>query len=78
MALDYKKSEPKHYKPTETPTILTVPTMKFFAYSGQGNPNTSQEWQDAISALYKASYAIRAIMTDKHVVCPLEAYWTCK
>ena len=76
MPTDYKKLQPRYYKPTESPIILTVEQMKFIICSGDGNPNTSQEWQDAISVLYKASYAIRAIMTDEHVVCPLEAYWT--
>ena len=83
MPIDYKKTEKDLYQPKTTPSIIDVPEMLFIMVSGEGNPNTSQEYQNAIEILYGLSYAIK--MSKKsgtqpqgyfdYVVPPLEGLW---
>jgi hypothetical protein len=47
---------------------------------GQGNPNTSKDFQDAIEALYSVSYTLKFTVKkeklgDDYVVMPLEGLW---
>ena len=39
MAFDYKKEYKEFYMPKGTPSIVTVPKMKYIAIRGSGNPN---------------------------------------
>ena len=39
MAFDHKKEYKEFYLPSRTPSIVTVPAMKFLAVRGQGDPN---------------------------------------
>ena len=83
MLIDYKKTEKDLYQPKTTPSIIDVPEMLFIMVSGEGNPNTTQEYQNAIEILYGLSYAIK--MSKKsgtqpqgyfdYVVPPLEGLW---
>ena len=80
--LDYKKKFPEFYKPSiKEPIIVDVPKMNFFMISGVGDPNTSQDYKDAISALYAVSYALKMKIIKKktpskdYVVPPLEGLW---
>ena len=36
--------------------------MKFLMLDGVGDPNTSQEYQDAIEALYSVAYTIKFLL----------------
>jgi hypothetical protein len=36
-----------------------VPEMSFVMIDGRGNPNTSQDYEDAIEALYALSYTLK-------------------
>jgi len=46
---------------------------------GSGDPNTSQEYADAVTTLYPLAYALRAevkrVTDDAYVVMPLEGLW---
>ena len=56
------------YKPSaKTPQIVEVPEMKFAAISGTGNPNTSEDFAEAVAALYGLSYTIK--MMPKKELC---------
>ena len=80
--LDVKKKYPKYYNPSKnTPEILEIPPMKYFMIDGLGNPNTAQEYKDAIETLYAISYTLKMKIVKKssinrdYVVPPLEGLW---
>ncbi|NNL76890.1 MAG: hypothetical protein HKO68_11190, partial [Desulfobacterales bacterium] len=51
--IDYKKELRHLFKPSaKKEEIVDVPQMKFLMIDGQGDPNTSQEFKDAVEALY--------------------------
>jgi hypothetical protein len=59
--------------------LLDVPTLRYLMVDGQGDPDTSQEYADALAALYPLAYALkfasRRELGRDHVVMPLEALW---
>lgn len=61
-------------------SLVDVPPLRFLAVDGAGDPNTSADYADAVSALYTASYAVRAAARAElgrvHVVGPLEGLWS--
>ena len=80
--LDYKKEFPDLYKPSlKTPVIIKIPEMMFFMIDGIGDPNTAQEYKDAVETLYNISYALKMKVIKKetpskdYVVPPLEGLW---
>lgn len=83
-SVDYKKLEKEYYIPSTTPSIITIPSMKFIMIDGEGNPNTSQSYKDALEALYGLSYCIKMSKMSgnqpegyfDYVVPPLEGYWS--
>lgn len=58
--VDYKKELKHLYKPSaKNVEIVELPKMNFLMIDGKGDPNTSQSFQDAISALYPVSYNLK-------------------
>lgn len=59
--------------------VLDVAPAQFLAVDGQGDPNTSQEYADALAVLYPVAYrlkfASKQLLGRDHVVMPLEALW---
>lgn len=79
--IDYKKELGFLYRPSAKKIdIIDVPKMNFLMIDGEGDPNRSQAFQDAISTLYPVSYTLK-FMTKKgeagidYGVLPLEALW---
>ena len=79
--IDYKKELKDLYKPSAKKVdILDVPEMNFIMIDGAGDPNTSQEFQEAVEALFSISYTLK-FMVKKGVlgidygVLPLEGLW---
>ena len=78
--IDFKR-ECKHlYNPPKTKfTILDVPKMQFLMVDGHGDPNTAQEYQDALEALYgvayKTKFSSKKTLEKDYVVPPLEGLW---
>ena len=79
--IDYKKELKDLYKPSAKKVdILDVPEMNFIMIDGAGDPNTSQEFQEAVEALFNISYTLK-FMVKKGVlgidygVLPLEGLW---
>ncbi|MFQ5410248.1 MAG: GyrI-like domain-containing protein [Anaerolineales bacterium] len=75
------KKELKHlYRPSaKIIVVVDVPPMNFLMVDGHGDPNTAQEYQDAVEALYAVAYALK-FMSKKEkgmdfVVPPLEGLW---
>lgn len=75
------KSELKAlYKPSAKNVVeIDVPAFNFLMADGEGNPNTSKEYKDAVEALFSAAYAIKfSLKKEKaldYVVMPLEGLW---
>ncbi len=61
-------------------TEVTLPPLRYLMIDGQGDPNTSPAYSQAIEALFSVSYAAKfaikksAAPTD-YVVMPLEGLW---
>ena len=79
--IDYKKELKNFYKASaEKVEIVEVPKMKFIMIDGEGDPNTSESFQDAIEVLFPLSYTLK-FMVKKGVigidygVLPLEGLW---
>lgn len=79
--IDYKKELKYLYKPsTKNIKIVEVPQMNFLMIDGQGDPNTSQAFQDAVQALYSFSYTLKFMIKKgefgiDYGVMPLEGLW---
>ena len=59
---------------------VAVPKLRYLMMDGQGDPNTSKEFQDAIAALYSLSYALKFMVKNgaeatDYSVMPLEGLW---
>jgi hypothetical protein len=77
---DFKKELSNLYKPTAKEfTVVEVPRMQFLMVDGHGDPNTAQEYKDAIEALYAVAYRIKFAskreLDRDYVVPPLEGLW---
>ncbi|MDH3702614.1 MAG: GyrI-like domain-containing protein [Alphaproteobacteria bacterium] len=64
----------------KTIAIVDVPAMNFLMIDGQGDPNTSDDYQGAVEALYAVSYAAKFMIKKgsaaiDYGVMPLEGLW---
>lgn len=77
--IDFKRELREFYTATRTPKIVRVPELSFLMIDGHGDPNTSAEYRDAVSALFSVSYAARFALKGHDVldysVMPLEGLW---
>ena len=77
---DFKKELRHLYKPTAKEfTVVEVPRMQSLMVDGHGDPNTAQEYKDAIEALYAVAYRVKFAskreLDRDYVVPPLEGLW---
>ena len=76
---DFKKTLKHLYNPPREFTLVEVPEMQFVMIDGHGDPNTAQEYQDAVKALYavayKVKFASKRALDQDYVVPPLEGLW---
>ena len=78
--IDLKKQLKHLYKPTHKEfTVVDVPPLKFLMIDGNGNPNTSQPFQEAVQALYGMSYTLKFASKKEldidYTVMALEGLW---
>jgi hypothetical protein len=77
--IDFRTERKDLYAPTTEFDVVEVPRFEFFAVSGRGDPNTSEEYADAVAALYAVSYAAKfaskRVFDRDYVVAPLEGLW---
>jgi hypothetical protein len=79
--IDYKEQLKHLYRPSAKKVeIIEVPQMNFLMVDGEGDPNTSQSFSDAIEALYPISYTLKSMVKKGEMgvdygVLPLEALW---
>jgi hypothetical protein len=62
------------------PVLVEVPELSFLMVDGHGDPNLSQDYRDAVQALFGVSYAVkfavkRAPGGIDYRVMPLEGLW---
>ncbi|WP_062205140.1 GyrI-like domain-containing protein [Demequina salsinemoris] len=58
--------------------IVHVPPLRYLAFDGHGDPNTSPAFERAIGALYPVAYALKFASKARghdYVVPPLEGLW---
>ena len=78
--IDLKKENKELYNPSKMEiSIVEVPKMNFLMIDGQGDPNTSKEYQDAMQTLFPMSFKVKFISKNEksqdYVVMPLEGLW---
>jgi len=78
--LDLKKDFAAMYKATAKPAVVKVPKLRYLMIDGQGDPNTSKAFADAITTLYGLSYTLKFMVKNgpeaiDYGVMPLEAIW---
>jgi hypothetical protein len=77
--MDLKKDLKHLYKPsTKSINVVDVPPMNYLMIDGEGDPNTSELYAKAVTALYNLAYGIRAISKAQgqiFTVMPLEGLW---
>lgn len=78
--IDFKKELKHLYRPSARAfSVVEVPPMHFLMVDGHGDPNTAQEYQDALEALYAVAYKLKFLskrrMEKDYVVPPLEGLW---
>ena len=83
--LDMKKELKQLYKPTAKQgfTIVEVPPLNYLMIDGAGDPNTSEEYQQAMEALYGLSYSLKFMLKPRadfpdFAIMPLEGLWWAK
>jgi len=78
MPTDFKKTLDSYKARNHVIDLLEVPARQYLMIDGHGDPGTSKEFADAITALYPTAYtlkfAIKALGHD-YVVPPLEGLW---
>ena len=80
---DFKKEYKDLYMPKTKPSIIEVPEMTFIMVDGKGNPNTCDDYKNAMEVLYGLSYSIKMSKMNgtqpkgyfEYVVPPLEGLW---
>ena len=77
--VDFKKSMKDFYLPNAKEVVLVeIPEMQFLMIDGIGSPGDSQEYLDALAALYPVAFKTKFLSKAKgkdYVVPPLEGLW---
>jgi hypothetical protein len=79
--IDYKKEFKSLYNPpSKEVVVVDVPAFNFVMVDGKGDPNTSQEYREAVEALFAVSYALKFMVKKgksavDYGVLPLEGLW---
>lgn len=79
--IDLKKELKHLYQPSAKEVVqVEVPSFQFLMIDGEGDPNTSQAYAQAIEALYAVSYTAKFMVKKgpqaiDYAVMPLEGLW---
>jgi hypothetical protein len=82
MKLDYRKKWSNLYGTKRDPVLVDVPPLAYLMVDGQGDPNHSPQYKEAVEALFSLAYTLkfavkRGAGTD-FAVMPLEGQWWCE
>jgi hypothetical protein len=78
--IDFKK-ELKHLYSSSAKEVVAVdvPAMNFLMVDGEGDPNTAQQYREAVEALFSVAYTIKFMVKKEagvdYGVMPLEGLW---
>lgn len=76
---DFKKTLDSYTARVGEFRIVDIPPMQYLSVDGHGDPNTSQQYADALAALYPVAYSLKFASKKQldrdYVVMPLEALW---
>ena len=79
MKTDFKKTLDSYRARLGEFRVVQVPQLQYLMVDGHGDPNTAQEYAEAIAALYPVAYklkfASRQHLDRDYAVPPLEALW---
>jgi hypothetical protein len=81
QTIDFKKRLGALYSaPAKAPVIVEVPPLNFIMIDGAGDPNTSEEFRQAVEVLFSASYTLKFLIKKgplaiDYGVLPLEGVW---
>ena len=79
MKVDFKRSHDSYRARSGEFRLVDVPAMQYLMVDGHGDPNTSQDYADALAALYPVAYTLKFAskrdLERDYVVPPLEALW---
>jgi len=79
--VDLKKQLKSLYQPPVGDVVeVDVPRMNYLMIDGEGDPNTSQAYVEAVEALFSVSYATKFLVKKgsqaiDYTVMPLEGLW---
>ena len=79
--IDLKKELKHLYGPSSREVVaVDVPAMNFLMIDGKGNPNTSEDYRQALEALYGLSFTLKFMLKKgknpvDYGVMPLEGLW---
>ncbi|MEZ4593346.1 MAG: GyrI-like domain-containing protein [Chloroflexota bacterium] len=79
--LDFKRELKHLYNPSgKAVSVVDVPPLNFLTITGQGNPNSSPAYQEAVEALYSVAYTVKFMVKKGELaldygVMPLEGLW---
>lgn len=78
--VDFKRELHELYRPGREPSLIEVPELAFLMVDGRGDPNTGEEFRDAIQALYSVAYTVKFAVRGMpggidFGVMPLEGLW---
>lgn len=79
--LDLKKQlAPLYSQPAGRISLVDVPDARFLMIDGEGNPNSSQAFSEAVEALFGLSYTLKFMIKKgpnpvDYGVMPLEGLW---
>ncbi len=81
VKIDFKKELKPFYKASaKAVEMVAVPKMNYLKIDGTGNPNTSQNYKEAVEVLFQLSYTIKFMIKKGELaidygVMPLEGLW---
>ena len=79
---DFKKTLDSYQAKAGQFRIVEVPPMQYLMIDGHGDPNSSQEFADALQTLYPVAYKLKFASKQDlgrdYVVMPLEGLWWSK
>lgn len=77
--VDFKKEIASYKAKNGTFAVLEVPDMHFLMIDGHGDPNTAQDYRDALETLYPVAYKLKFFSKQElgrdYSVMPLEGLW---
>jgi hypothetical protein len=76
---DLKKEIPTYTARRGVFDIVEVPPLRYLMIDGRGDPNTSEDYRDAVAAIFSVAYKLKFLSKTQlgrdYVVMPLEGLW---